>query len=457
MYSFPPAAISILFLSYGFYALASRGISRISASFFLVCITTFFWQSTWAVLFQIQDPIIALYLVKFGYFFILFLPSSVYHFLSEICGRHEERRYIYLSYAVAAILAVFLLSSDLFVSGFYRYYWGYYPKAGVLHPIHLLQTFFVVNRGLFITYVAQKNATDNLQTRLRLCLVGLLIFLFAAIDYLCNYGFEFYPPGLVFTAIALGFLTIAIVKYDLLNPMALAGAIAHEMRTPLAIIRMQATGITQYFPTLLEGYRLAVENKLIKASIRNRHLSILTELSERIANEVDKSNAMIDMMLASTSMERPDSISFERYSIEACIVEALERYPFAEGDREKVDVAVADNFEFHGSDTLLIFVLFNLLKNAIYALKLSGKGEILISAKTANGRNILSITDTGPGIPKKVLPHIFDSFYSTKRKGGGAGIGLSFCKKVMAAFKGSIKCNSREGEYTTFILEFPPV
>lgn len=457
MYSILPALVSILFLGFGFYAVASRGVNRISGSFFVLCLTTFFWQSTWAVLFQTESQIFAQFLVKFGYVFILFLPTSLYHFLTEISGRHGERRYVYFSYALSAILAVFLLGSDLVVSGYYRYFWGYYPKAGMLHPVHLLQTLFVVSRGLYITYLTQKNASDDLQMRLRLCLAGTLICIFAPVDYLCNYGFEFYPPGVIFIAATLGIYTIAIARYDLFNPMALAGTIAHEMRTPLATIRNQATGISRYLPTLLESYRLAVENNLMGASISDKHLRVLTDLSGRIASEVDKTNAVIDMLLASTSMERPDTISFERYLIGTCIAEALERYPFDEGEKEKICVEVAEDFEFHGSNTLLIFVLFNLLKNGIYALKSSGKGEIQITAKKSYGRNILCVTDTGSGIPKNVLPYIFDSFYSTKRKGGGAGIGLTFCKKVMSAFNGSIGCDSIEGEFTTFVLEFPAV
>lgn len=457
MYSILPAVISILFLGFGFFALVSRGISRISASFFLLCITTFFWQSTWAVLFQVTNPFVALFLVKFGYFFILFLPTSLYHFLTEICGRHKERRYVYFSYALALVLAIFLLGSDLFVSGFYHYSWGYYPKAGVLHPIHLLQTIAVVNRGLYITYDMQKYSSNDLRKRLRLCLAGILIFFFAAIDYLCNYGFGFYPPGVVFIAISLGIFTVAIVQYDLLNPMALAATVAHEMRTPLAAIRNQATGISSYLPELLEGYRLAVENKLMKASISGSHLNVLSGISERIANEVNKSNVMIDMMLASSSMERAEAIVFERFFIGACITEALERYPFEAGEKEKISVAVAEDFEFVGSDTLLIFVLFNLLKNSINALKESGKGEIHIQAKSASGRNFFTITDTGSGIPKKALPHVFDMFYSMRHHGSGTGVGLSFCKKVMEAFNGSIRCDSIEGQLTTFTLEFPAV
>lgn len=457
MYSVLPAVVSILFLAYGFYALASRGLNRISASFFMICLTTFFWQATWAVLFQTSDPAIAGFLVKFGYFFILFLPSAIYHFLTEISGRHEERVYVYWSYGLALVLAGFLVLSDLFVAGYYRYFWGFYPKAGVLHPAFLLLTFANVNRGLYITFMAQKNASEDMQMRLRLCIAGLLVFFFASIDFLCNYGIEFYPPGLIFIAIALGFLTIAIVKYDLLNPMALAATLAHEMRTPLATMRMQSMSIAKYWPTLFQGYRLAVEHGLMEPSIRSWHMEVLSGMSNGIAREVEKSNAVIDMMLASTSMERPGNIAFERHSVGKCVAEALERYPFDEDMKDRVKLMLEDDFEFYGSDTLLVSVLFNLLKNGIHAVKASGKGEIRIATVVSQGRNTLSVTDTGSGIPRKVLPHIFKSFYSTKHVAGGAGIGLSFCKKVMDAFKGSIKVESTEGEYTTFLLEFPAV
>jgi len=455
MYSVLPAIVSTLFLGYGFYALARQGLTRISGSFSLLCITTFFWQATWAVLFQTSDPVFALFLVKFGYFFILFLPSSLYHFLIEISGQQEERRYVYLSYALALVLAGFLLLSDLFVAGHYQYFWGFYPKAGLLHPVHLLQTFVVVSRGLYVTYNVQKHATESMQIRLRLCFSGLLIFLFAAIDYLCNYGFEFYPPGLIFVAISLGFLTIAIVKYDLLNLMAFAAKLADEITTPLAIIRMQASGIAESLPVLIEGYQMAVKHGLMKPSLQVQKVENLTNISQGIKHQVDRSYMVINLMLASSAMERHDAIPFERYTIGECVTEAIARYPFEPSMKERVKATIENDFEFYGSDTLLVSVLFNLLKNGIYALKSSNKGEIRISAKTIQGRNLLIVTDTGSGISKEVLPHIFKTYYSTKHNKDGSGIGLAFCKKVMTAFKGSIKCESVEGEYTTFSLEFP--
>lgn len=456
MYSVLPAGVSILFLSYGFYALSSRGLNRISGSFFLLCVTTFFWQATWAVLYQANTPDIAIFLVKFGYFFILFLPTSMYHFLAEISSSHAERRYVYASYIFSALLTVALIFTNWFVSGYYEYFWGCYPKAGILHPLHLLQTFIIVLRGIHITYTAQKHAPNKtIQLRLRFCIAGLLTFLFAAIDYLCNYGIEFYPPGIVFIAIALGFLTIAIVKYDLLNPMSLAATFAHEMRTPLATIRNQASGIAIYLPVLLEGYMRAVENKLVPPSIPHRHLLYLSGVSKKIMTEIDKSNAVIDIMLASSALETPENIQLDRHMVSASITEALERYPFEADMRERINVSIGNDFEFYGSDTLLVAVLFNLLNNSIHALNTAGKGEIHIETTTAGNCNILSFTDTGPGIPKEILPNIFTSYYSTKHKAGGMGIGLAFCKKVMAVFQGSISCHSAEAEYTTFTLEFP--
>jgi signal transduction histidine kinase len=456
MYSVLPAVVSVLFLCYGFYAFASKGVNRISTSFFLLCLTTFFWQASWAVLFQVDEPAMVQFLVKFGYFFILFLPTSLYHFITEISRQQKELRFVYCSYALSAVLAIFLLSSDLFVSGYYHYFWGNYPKAGMLHPVHLLQTFLVITRVLYFAYVTQKHASTDLQMKLRLCIIGTLISSLSALDYLCNYGFEFYPPSVIVTVIFLGIFTIAIVHFDLLNPMTLAGTIAHEMRTPLSTINNYARGFSRDLPILIEGYRLAVSNNLMADGIREQNLQFLSGMATRIADEVKKSNTIIDMLLASTSLEHPDSIAFERYRIGACIAEALDRYPFEHGEKEKISVALAEDFEFDGSNTLLVFVLFNLLKNGIYAMKQAGKGDISISTKSENGRNLLCFTDTGPGIPASVLPRIFDSFYTTKHNGGGAGLGLSFCKKVMTTFKGSITCDSKEGEYTTFLLEFPP-
>ncbi|GAL32100.1 sensor histidine kinase CqsS [Vibrio maritimus] len=64
------------------------------------------------------------------------------------------------------------------------------------------------------------------------------------------------------------------------------------------------------------------------------------------------------------------------------------------------------------------------------------------------------IKDTGQGIEPQLIKNIFEDFYTTG-KNGTFGLGLSFCKKVMKSFGGSIVCRSEFGEWTEFELIFP--
>ncbi|MEM4988112.1 ATP-binding protein [Collimonas sp. H4R21] len=456
MYSLLPALVASVFLGYGLYVLCTQGFTRIGISFSALCIISAFWQGTWAVLFQVHTPGLAMFLIKFGYLLILFLPTSLYHFLTEVSDRAKERHLVYLSYGIASVLALFLVGGDLFISGFYQYFWGYYPKAGLLHPIHVLQTVVVVNRGLYITFLQQKNAPPNKRIRLRLCIAGILTYFFAAVDYLCNYGFEFYPPGVLFIAVSLGIITVAIVKYGLFNPMAIAASVAHEMRTPLLSIRNQAQGINKYIPTLLHSYELAVANNLCESSLPPFAMTYLATIGKTLTHEVDRTNAVLDMMLASIKMDQIDKTNFSQHAIGHCLAEAVDRYTYDRQDRERIVVANAEEFRFYGSDTLLILVLFNLLKNALYAIKMAGKGEIRISTARGPTVNRMYFSDTGTGITGEALPNIFDGFFTTKQS-GGTGVGLTFCHRVMASFGGRILCDSVAGQYTTFTLEFPMV
>jgi len=454
MYSVLPAVVSALFLGYGLYVVAEKGFTRISTTFFVLCVTTFFWQATWAILFQVHDPRIAIVLVKFGYLLIVFLPTSLYHFLAEISERRNERRWILVSYSVAVVLGLLDVGTNQFVSGYYEYFWGYYPKAGPIHPLHVLQTVVVVTRGLYVTFRQQRVALAGRALQLRLCVVSLLIYFFAAVDYLCNYGVEFYPPGVVFIAISLGLIAVAVTKYDLMSPVAIAATVAHEMRTPLASIRMQANALAQLLPELHKGYELAVAHGLCEPSLDSGSSRKLTDLSRGIAHQVDRSNAVIDMMLASARMEQIDTSTFDVHSASACVAEALETYPFASGERDRVSVSVAGDFHFYGSNSLFIYVIFNLLKNSLYALKAAGKGDIHIAIASSSSGDALTFTDTGTGIPAATVPRIFDAFFTTK-KSAGAGIGLAFCRRVIRSFGGQMRCDSVEGRYTTFALEFP--
>jgi len=448
MHSLLPAVVSLLFLCYGTYVLQSRGITRISLTFFLLCVTTFCWQSTWAVLFQLHDEHEAMSLAKLGYLLILFLPTTLYHFVAELTCQHGERRWVAASYCVAGALGVLLLASDWVIAGLYPYFFGFYPKAGPLHPLHLLQTVLVVGRGLWLLYRRQQRAVSTEKTRLRYCLVSLLIYFFASVDYLCNYGVAFYPPGVLFVATSLGLIAQAMVRHNLLaDPLEVAATIAHEIRTPLATIRNQSRILAQCLPDLLAGYEHAVHHGHVQSTLPAAQLQYLHQLNQHIETEIRRSNFIVDMMLASARAGALHPTDFANHSVKKCVDEALASYPFENTMRSKVSVRGANDFTFFGSDVLLVYVLYNLFKNALHAIKVAGRGEVEIMLA---GRQLL-VTDTGSGIPDDVLPHVFEPFYTT----GGTGMGLAFCQKVITAFGGKIYCESQAGRYTRFSLSFP--
>ncbi|GAA4230837.1 hypothetical protein GCM10022291_01940 [Postechiella marina] len=96
----------------------------------------------------------------------------------------------------------------------------------------------------------------------------------------------------------------------------------------------------------------------------------------------------------------------------------------------------------------------NILHNAIYAMDLNGK--LAIKAYVENENIVVSITDSGKGIPPEEIDQIFDPFFSTKPTGEGTGIGLDISKRIVEKHKGEIKVKSKPGS-TTFSVYLPIV
>lgn len=454
MHSLLPALVSGLFLGYGLYVLSSRGFNRISLSFLALCVATFGWQAIWAALFQTTDPHLADRLIRAGYLVIIFLPTCLYHFVVAVLGVRGERRWLQASYAVASVLAALNLCTDLFVAGHYRYFFGFYPQAGPLHGVHVVQAGAVVGRGIWLCHRTARIVTGERSRRTRLLGVALLIYLLAAVDYLCNYGVAMYPPGVGFITVSLGIIAYAASRHGLMNSAEMAASVAHEIRTPLACIRMRAELLNAWLPSLDIGYRAALEQGLIDPSAGSPDISQLATMVREITRQIDRSNTIIDMILASTRTDQIDPGSFERCSALKCVQEALESYPFHPSEKPRVRWTCDADFDFVGSQDLMAYVLFNLLKNALFAIRAQGRGDIHIRIGLKDAPRTVLVKDTGSGIRPEDMPRIFESFFSTKRL-QGVGLGLPFCRKVMQAFGGSISCESVEGRYTSFYLVFP--
>ncbi len=98
-------------------------------------------------------------------------------------------------------------------------------------------------------------------------------------------------------------------------------------------------------------------------------------------------------------------------------------------------------------------VFLNLILNAVQAMK--GVGHLWITGKRADGTLLISIRDSGPGIPQETKNRIFDAFYTTKTD--GTGLGLSIVKGVIDKHGGSIRAECELGEGTGFHIEIPDV
>jgi signal transduction histidine kinase len=220
VYSFPPLISSLLFLFLGIVSfLNSKSTKIVTYGLTLNCFVTFLWQFSWFLLFNIHDPVMASLIIKVGYSGIIFIPFTFFHFHVSFI---DARRYLYLIrtyYFIGFVFFILLWSSDLFIAGYYKYFWGFYPKAGLLHPIFLIflifssmqGAFLLLKKGLQIKWLSMEGG------QILFLLTGFLVYFLAAIDFLVNYGFQFYPPGFIFILISLGFCVYAIVRYRLLD------------------------------------------------------------------------------------------------------------------------------------------------------------------------------------------------------------------------------------------------
>ena len=216
--------------------------------------------------------------------------------------------------------------------------------------------------------------------------------------------------------------------------------VSHELRTPLMSVSANVRGI----------------ERALKAQEREADSAVQCAMA-RIGFEVRHMNQMIDLFLQSAAAMDQQLAATEMVSIANVVDQVMERYPFVDQQqRDAVQVVVRGDFQFAGKHELCVVVLLNLLRNALKALQRAGRGQIRIVVDGKRARPRLLVMDSGCGIPRRQLPHIFERFYSWPPS-SGAGIGLALCRDILTAWQGSIRCRSRESAYTVFALEFRPL
>ena len=141
------------------------------------------------------------------------------------------------------------------------------------------------------------------------------------------------------------------------------------------------------------------------------------------------------------------------------IVEAWSAVPDDEA-RGRVTLQVQAEHDVRpvrGEERLLQQLFTNLFSNSVKFT--SGPGKVTVRLSTAGKDTIVSVSDTGIGIPREELPYVFDPFYRGARAGvkrtGGHGLGLAIARKIVSIHGGTIRASSAPGRGATFTLRLP--
>jgi len=217
---------------------------------------------------------------------------------------------------------------------------------------------------------------------------------------------------------------LAIVSHDLRNPLntiALAvGALesgdvpaAEETRT-IQVVRRAVDRMNRLIADLLDVAKLEAGQKLAIEPEPMDIRSVITETCDGLAAEAERKRQHLDCHLD-------------------------QRLPKVTGDKHR-----------------LIQVLANLVGNA---LKFSGEeGHVTVAATTEDGRVVVSVTDTGPGIAPEHLAQVFNPYWQARQTARlGAGLGLAIAKGIVEAHGGRIWATSGPGGGSTFAFTLPPL
>ncbi|MEK7565465.1 MAG: ATP-binding protein, partial [Patescibacteria group bacterium] len=213
------------------------------------------------------------------------------------------------------------------------------------------------------------------------------------------------------------------------------GDVAHELKTPLATLQSGAE-------IILSKKRNNEEyEKAFKESLVDIH-----RLSVTLKNILD---------LAWLGADNA-TITGEIFNLSAEVTELRDMITkIAIAKKIKINGVIADDIFVSGKKDKINRALLNILDNAIkYTPE---KGTITLSLKKKNSQVLIEISDTGSGIAKEDLPHIFERFYRGGKTGKtfGSGLGLAIAQAAITSHHGEIKVTSKLGHGTTFTIILP--
>jgi two-component system phosphate regulon sensor histidine kinase PhoR len=215
------------------------------------------------------------------------------------------------------------------------------------------------------------------------------------------------------------------------------GDIAHELRTPLSVMKTNS--------------EVALLDEDLDPSIRKLLLSDIEELN--------RASEIINNLLSLNNLVRPKDMTFANIDLDKVIDSTVKKMRQM-ANRKELTLVVKKKgaFTVWGNQTALEQILVNLIRNAISYTPEGGR--ITISVESDYFKNtLLSVEDTGVGIAQKDLLHIFEPFYraeaSRSRHSGSSGLGLTIVSELVKIHSAKITIKSLVGKGTTAIVIFP--
>jgi signal transduction histidine kinase len=218
-----------------------------------------------------------------------------------------------------------------------------------------------------------------------------------------------------------------------------AAIVAHELRAPLAAVQQNLMLLaTELSGALTEAQRARLERT--KARLDDLLRMIQTWL-RAFSTDIGKIREQFKPTLVAPVIAKA--------------VESVQPYARRK-DIEIATTVVEPSSAVLGDEGALAEALVNVVGNAV---KYSPAGsQVQITAEERDGRVVIAVKDTGPGIPPDELPFIFGDFYrgaAGRAEEGGAGLGLAITRRIVEAHDGLITVDSVPGAGSTFVITLP--
>ena len=210
--------------------------------------------------------------------------------------------------------------------------------------------------------------------------------------------------------------------------------VSHELKTPLHVI---------------SGYAELIKEGIVKDSD-------VKEFGEKIYSEASRMSKLVEDIMKISKLESDKTIEKTQLKLKNIVVAIVDSL-MIEADKKNIKFKLSLNdCSISGNYDSIYSLIFNLVDNAIKYNKTNGK--ITIKLQEVSNNVILSVKDTGIGIPKEDLDRIFERFYrvdkSRSKDSGGTGLGLAIVKHSLIVNNATIKVESELKKGSTFTVTF---